>query len=154
MEHHNKDNSWNDRWQLEGLYLEKLHQQHLLFLVFSSALKNKKIKVNCPSRKQIMWPWEPAVPQLLFQTVILMHAHSPDCSSVPREMSKVVGACFHFMERLLQKYPFGKAQRLSWSRIGKFLCNKFLTNEIYEQRFMVANIKDAEKSTCICLTKL
>lgn len=40
---HNEDNSWNDRWQLEGLYLEELHQQRLLFLVFSFALKNKKI---------------------------------------------------------------------------------------------------------------
>lgn len=34
MEHHIKDKSGNDQWQMEGLHLEKLHHQHLQFSSF------------------------------------------------------------------------------------------------------------------------
>lgn len=46
MEHHIKNKSWNDQWQLEGWHLEKLHYQ---YLQFDSLFCTQKIRksVHC-----------------------------------------------------------------------------------------------------------
>lgn len=59
------------------------------------------------------------------------------------------------IQRLLQKHPFGKAWRLSRSRIRQHLW-KFFTLEVYEKHFAVSKIKMLRRAPHIsdCLTKL
>lgn len=142
----------------------ELHHQDLQFSSLLLSKRRKKSKTTvCPSSKHARWPWEPAAPQLLFQTVLCKHANSPDCSSASGEKSKAAGADFHSVcneetaaKNLLLERPTGFAA----VEKGELLHNKLCMDGIYEQHFVFGNIKMSLTThkwipqVSDCLTKL
>lgn len=132
------------------------------FAVFQSSLtysKNKKISqlsVLAADKQGGHGSWQSPSSsfRLSFSGVLTRLTAHQYLGKRARQFEHILTACA--MERLLQKYPFGRTYRLSWSRRGELLCNKFFMDEIYQHHLVVSNVKIQRKvpHASDCLTKL